>query len=167
MKRATSFRSSFVAVILPLLPLLLLSVSGCGLNIDFSKWSDNHTVVDPSPPTPTSVITAPIFRLLIVEETADRPGLPGSQQSIFASVPLRHYLNEHCAKLADGSPGWRICDKDDLGGLPAELKSAAETPRDSLPWLYVTNGKTGLSCPLPKSVDEVLEKVKAYAEGGK
>jgi hypothetical protein len=52
-------------------------------------------------------------------------------------------------------------DDDDFENLPAEFKGL-ETPK-TLPWMYVTNGKAGLSCPLPATADEVIAKVKAYA----
>lgn len=135
----------------------LLMLIGCNI-----QWVPvNPVLVDPNPPGP--VVTNPEFRLLIVEETADRPRLPAGQQGIFTSTVLRKWLKDHCKPLSDGSNGFRIVDVDDMEHLPAEFKSL-ETPK-SVPWLYVTNGKTGLSCPLPATADEVIAKVSPYAEG--
>lgn len=140
--------------------VLCLTGSGCNVQWDQLLKLD-HTVTDPSAPT---VVTQPQFRLLIVEETADRPSLPMDQLSIFVSPTLRDYLNSHCVKLADGSSGYRIVDKDDVDNLPADFRETAKLKRDSTPWLYCTDGSKGLSCPLPGSVDETLAKIKPYAE---
>lgn len=138
---------------------LLLCISSIGCNV---QWIPvNPVQVDPNPPGP--VVTNPEFRLLIVEETADRPKLPAGQQGIFTSTVLRKWLKDHCKPLSDGSNGFRIVDVDDVENLPAEFKGL-ETPK-SVPWLFVTNGTTGLSCPLPGTADEVIAKVSPYAEG--
>jgi len=139
--------------------MLLLAAGGCNV-----QWVPVDPVKpDPNPPGP--VVGERAFRLLIVEETEDRAKLPAAQQTIFASVPLRKYLRDHCHKLSDGSEGFRFVDKDQSGELPDELRKAADQPRQALPWLYVTDGVKGLSCPLPATVDDVLAKVKPYAEG--
>lgn len=102
-------------------------------------------------------------RVFIVEETADRPRLPANQQAIFASVPLRQYLKAHCVTGPDGAPAFRIIDKDAelTGDWRATLR--AHPPR-SYPWLYVSNGKSGYSGPLPNSVDELISLIKPYAD---
>ena len=138
---------------------LLLLLSGC--NIDWT--GQGHVQPDPNPP---HVVTRPEFRLLIVEETGDRPSLPASQLSIFTSTVLVDYLDQHCKKLPDGSNGYRICDKDQLKELPPDFQATAK-PGNPTPWLYCTDGTNGLSCPLPATVDEFLAKVRPYAEGVK
>jgi len=148
----------------PLKSLLLSVVLLSGCTIDWTGLlSSDHTRVDPNPP---HVVPAAEFRLLVVEETGQRPGLPASQQGIFTSVPLRTYLKQHAAKLPDGSNGFRFCDQDDVKSLPSGLREVVEQhPPQSLPWLYCTGGKEGVSCPLPGSVEELMAKVKPYAEG--
>jgi len=143
---------------------LVLILSGC--TIDWTGLlSTDHTRPDPNPPI---VTPAAEFRLLVIEETGNRPSLPAAQQSIFTSVPLRTYLKAHAAKLADGSNGFRFVDVDDVKGLPSVFREVAEVHKPlSLPWLYCTGGKEGVSCPLPGSVEELMAKVKPYAEGGK
>lgn len=138
---------------------LLLAVLCCGCNVDWT--GQRHVVVDPNPP---HIVTQPEFRLLIVEETADRPSLSPGQLSVFTSTVIRDYLDQHCKKLADGSNGFRIIDKDQVDELPADFKATAKAENPT-PWLYCTDGTNGLSCPLPATVDEFLAKVKTYAEG--
>ena len=139
--------------------LLTLLCCGCQWNID---WTGQHHVQpDPNPP---HVVTQPEFRLLIVEETADRPSLAPSQLSIFTSTSVRDYLDQHCKQLADGSNGYRIVDKDQISELPDDFRATVK-PENPTPWLYCTDGTNGLSCPLPSSPDELLAKVRPYAEG--
>jgi len=141
-----------------LLPLLLVCC-GC-LKID---WENQGPVVpDPNPP---HVVVDRQFKVLIVEETADRPKLPGSQSNIFTSVTFRHYLQDHCCKLDDGSPAFRIVDVDQIDKLPSEFRETAKLDRGKLPWLWATDGTDGISQPLPKSVDEAIEVLKPFAEG--
>jgi hypothetical protein len=135
--------------------LVLVLLAGCNV-----QWVPiNPVQVDPNPP----VVTSHEFRLLIVEETADRAKLSSGQQGIFTSTILRKWLKDHCRPLSDGSNGFRIIDIDDMEHLPSEFRSLQKP--QSVPWLYVTNGKTGLSCPLPASADELIAKVGPYAEG--
>lgn len=139
---------------------LMLSCSGC--QIPWDQWLKLDRATTDS--TPPAVITKPQFRMLIVEETADRPTLPAEQLSIFTSTTLRDYLDQHCMTLADGSHGYRIIDQDDVANLPADFQATAKVKRDSTPWLYCTDGTRGLSAPLPGSVDQLLARIKPYAE---
>lgn len=143
-----------------ILVALLLSCSGCQISWDRLLKID-HTTIDPKPP---SVITKPQFRLLIVEETADRPTLPPGQLSIFTSTTVRDYLDQHCVTLADGSHGYRIIDQDEVINLPPDFQATAKLKRESTPWLYCTDGTRGLSAPLPGSVDQFLARIKPFAE---
>ena len=143
-----------------ILVALLLSCSGCQIQWDRLLTLD-HTTTDPNPP---AVITKPQFRLLIVEETADRTTLPAGQLSIFTSTTVRDYLDHHCVTLADGSHGYRMIDQDDVANLPADFLATAKLKRESTPWLYCTDGTRGLSAPLPSSVNQFLARIKPYAE---
>lgn len=168
--KSQSFLKSLLALVLA--PLLLV-----GCTIDWTGLlSTDHTRPDPNPPV---VTPAAEFRLLVIEETGNRPGLPASQQGIFTSVPLRTYLKQHAAKLPDGSNGFRFVDVDDLDNVPAEFKGIVEQRKakalasakanrpepEPPPWVYATNGREGVSCPLPGSVEELMAKIKPYAEG--
>jgi hypothetical protein len=146
---------------LMIIATMLLWCSGCQVQWDQLLKVD-HTTIDPAPP---AVVTQPQFRLLIIEETADRPALPAEQLSIFTSTTVRDYLDQYCVTLADGSHGYRIVDQDDVANLPAEFLATAKLKRESTPWLYCTDGTRGLSASLPVSVDELLAKIGPYAEG--
>ena len=106
------------------------------------------------------------LRVLIVEETADRAKLPPSQLAILTSSIVRAKLDAVCCKGADGkTPEWRILDKDlDAAGESALWQEAMKIPRESVPWLVVTDGvRHGYSGPLPKTIDETLAIVGRYA----
>jgi len=145
-----SRRSVFVTI------ALCLMLSGCRI-----QWvPDGPSIVDPNPP-----VVERSLRVVIVEETADRPALPSGQLAILTSPVVRRWLDANCDPLGDGTRSWRIVDKDAVGGLPAELRGACEHAAESMPWLYVTDGTNGLSCPLPDSVDAFVAKIKPFAKG--
>ena len=146
-------------------PLLLASIfagRGCdGINLPDVKWPDWHLpdvihVITPDPPAP---IPGEGFRVLIVEEaTEERSKLPASQQLIFTAKAIRDYAKEHCV-----TDGFRILDDDaDMSREASVWQEAMKAPRASLPWLLVTNGKTGFSGPLPLTVDDTLAILKKY-----
>lgn len=117
-------------------------------------------------PVPNPVDPAPFpssgLRVLIVEETGDRGKLPASQRTVFTSVKLREWLNANCQKEGDDA-GWRILDKDaDMQFASETWKQAMQLPRQSTPWLIASNGRSGVSCPLPQTVDEVIATLEAY-----
>jgi hypothetical protein len=39
---------------------------------------------------------------------------------------------------------------------------ALKRPMESLPWIIISNGKTGYEGPLPKTTDELIELVDKY-----
>lgn len=129
---------------------------------------------DPKPPTPNPddpVIAPPIpdagFRVLILQNTADLTKLPPSQNAILTSGVMRAYLNSHCITGPDGKlKEWRIWDA--AGPFDAESQlwqTATKRKRDSVPWIVISNGKTGFEGPLPKTIDETMTLLEKY--GGK
>lgn len=127
----------------------------------------------PEPPTPTPVpIPEMGFRVLIVLETADISGLPAAQQSALTNTKtILPYLQRKCVKGPDGRTAeWRIWDKDvNLGGerilwQQAMGKALADylTNKGSLPWIIISDGKTGHSGPLPGNSADLLELLKRY-----
>ena len=116
---------------------------------------------DPTPPAPIPVAG---LRVLIVEETEDRPKLPANQTLILGSTLLRSWLNASCAKGADGrSPEYRILDKDTPMATDAKhWQDAMKRPRSQLPWIVISNGTTGFEGPLPATVDETLALLKKF-----
>lgn len=125
----------------------------------------------PTPPGPTPDPTpspAPIpsagLRVLILYETSELSRLPISQASILSSTTLRHYLDEKCVKVGQ-TPEYRVYDKDtDLTNESELWRAAAKRPASKLPFLIVSNGKTGWEGPLPTSLDETMAIIKRHEQ---
>lgn len=118
---------------------------------------------EPSPvPTPD---TAPIpvagFRVLIIEEEKDRIKLPPAQVAVLLSGRVQEYLDSKCVLGPDNKTReWRIFDKDIAArGLWLD---AMKRPRQSLPWIIISDGKTGYEGPLPQNVEATLQLLKKY-----
>lgn len=115
--------------------------------------------VDPSP------ITEGGKRALIVYESSEKSKLPFDQQIALDSGTLREWLGEHTDKGPDGAPEFRVWDQDvDLSFVSDVWREAMTLERESLPWLIVSNGKTGYSGPLPGTEDEILAVLRRYLE---
>lgn len=127
-----------------LFPLLLLAVlSGCPL-----------PAPGPGPgPTPDDApFPAQGLHVLIVHETKDAARLPAGQRTILWSQASREFLDSKCA-LDGKTRAWRIYDPDvDLTHEAQVWRDAMAVPRQSLPWLCLSNGRTGYSGPLPADV---------------
>lgn len=126
---------------------------------------------DPTPPGPAPDPAAPFagvtptgMRVLIVEESEKRTELPVGQRSIIQGATVRTYLRDKTAKAAGtGKPEFWILDKDDdVTALPKHWQDAMKAKRDGVPWLYIGDGKSGESVPLPKTVDEMMKVMKKY-----
>lgn len=114
----------------------------------------------PNPPPGPIPTPAPIplsgLRVLILEETGERQSLPPSQSAILTSTEIRSLLNTKCAKGRDGSPEFRLFDVDaDLSPQDKHWQEAAKLPRQSLPWLVISDGKQGYQGPLPPTVADM------------
>jgi hypothetical protein len=124
--------------------------------------------IPPTPPGPTPPGPAPIpgdgFRVLMVYESADLTKLPPDQLNVLYSQKVRDYLNTHAAKGPDGkTPEWRIWDANVPTGAEAKVwQDAMAQKRDKLPWLIVSNGKTGFAGPLPPNTDAMLRLLQQY-----
>ncbi len=142
-------------------PLIL--VIALVLLLVFSGWGVLPIPTPDPPPIPDAG-----FRVLIVEETAERGKLTRDQQTILTSTEVRAYLNSHCAKGPDGkTPEFRIFDKDtDVSHESAvwqkAMADAKATPGFVVPWLIVSDGKKGSDGPLPANVADMLAELKKY-----
>jgi len=85
--------------------------------------------------------------VLFVEES----GEPGDRGAVLYSTKIRAYITEQGgdfrkldqhAVFSDSTPQW--------------VKDAMDLPRDELPWLAASNGKSGVSVTLPAQESEVL-----------
>lgn len=118
---------------------------------------------DPDPSPKDAPIAGDGLRVLIVHETSQP--LSQSQFATIYGQQFRDYLRAKCAKGADGSAEARIWDKDvDTKDAPKHWQDAMKRPRQSIPWLIVSNGKTGFEGPLPQTLDEALAIVKRFEQ---
>lgn len=116
----------------------------------WSAMGKSGSILSPPP------IPEPGLHVLIVEETEDRGKVPPSQANIFTSVALREYLDSK-------AKGWRIFDQDVDLRLEAKLwQDAMARDRESLPWIVISNGKSGHEGPLPETVAATIDLIKKY-----
>lgn len=122
----------------------------------------------PKPPEPKPDGKAPIagegFRVLVIYESAELPKLPAAQSAILYAASVRDYLRARCAKDADNPQGaWRMWDKDvDASAESQPWKDAMKRERKSLPWVLISNGRTGYEGPLPGTITETLTLLQRY-----
>ena len=132
---------------------------------------DGHTVketrivtVTDLPPPP---IAEPGFRVMIIEDVFSRKDLPTDQYNVIMSTApgsFREFLLARAVKV-HGVPDLRfISHTNPLDQDAPYWQAAAKLPRDSYPWLIVSNGKAGYSGPLPKTTAEALALVRPFAE---
>jgi hypothetical protein len=125
----------------------------------------------PVPPVPDPPAPIPVagLHVLIVYESAELPKMPAAQQAIIFSQTVRDSLNIRCAVGPDGKTRqWRMWDKDTKGADDSPLWAAAMArPRQSVPWVIVSNGKAGFEGPLPATAAEFLELVNKYDPSNK
>lgn len=117
----------------------------------------------PQPPSPAPIPDAG-FRVLVVYEAMDAARLPAAQNAILTSGIIRDYLDAKCVVGPDGkTKEYRIWDKDTNGNLDSKLwGDAMARPRKSIPWILISDGKTGFEGPLPADVTSTLDLLKKY-----
>lgn len=115
-------------------------------------------IIDPDP----APIPAPGFRVLVVEETEERQNLPQDQLNALMSTTWREYCDQHCVKV-DNVPEYRVFDQNqDMEHESDIWKAAMARPRTQLPWIIVSNGKTGVEKPYPANLDEKMALLRQY-----
>lgn len=125
----------------------------------------------PPPPPPPPPEPAPIpmdgLRVLIVYESADMTKYPIETQVILAGADVREFLKKNCAAESANRAAFRIYDVDTnvTNDLPVWQQAMAR-PRSQVPWVIISNGKTGYEGPLPKTPSEFLELIKRYMTAG-
>jgi hypothetical protein len=86
-----------------------------------------------------------------------------SQKLILTSLDLRDYLNSRCVKESDGTAGFRFFDPDvQFAQELSHWQTVMKRARDDLPWIVVSNGKTGTEQKLPETVEDTLALIKRY-----
>jgi hypothetical protein len=137
------------------LSLIALLLSGCILPVYPPTPSPTPT------PVPPEIETGPIS-VLIVEQDSDRRNSEYIQYLNSMQSPLiRSYMDQRGKKV--GGADWLVLDVDsDVRHLPAFWQDAFNQSRDSLPWILITNGKSGFAGPLPRTEAETLSLLKKY-----
>lgn len=119
----------------------------------------------PNPPGPVPIPAAGL-RVLVVYDAAELSKLTAGQQSAIYAKSVRDYLNSKCVVGDDGkTKEWRMWDKGvDATSESKVWQEALKRSRTSVPWVVISNGKTGYEGPLPDSADKMLELLKKYGE---
>lgn len=119
---------------------------------------------DPQPdPPPIPNVTG--LHVMIVYDEVEQ--LPTSQQRILYGPEFETWLNANLPKGPDGEPTRRMYpDATDVSGDEEKWKTAFNlAPKDDLsklPWLILSNGKTGYSGPLPLTIEETIKLAEKY-----
>lgn len=111
---------------------------------------------EPKPPTP---IPADGLHALILYETDDRDTYSKGQNDVLNSTKIREYLN----KKAPGR--WRVWDDDiDLTNAAQVWKDVMKQPRSALPWIIVSDGKSGEARAITAqdNEDSILKLLQQY-----
>lgn len=135
---------------------VVIVIVGCIMPVAVDK-----DVIDNKPKPTPEVLTGPIS-VLIVEQDDDRLK-PGYEQYLnsMLSPTIRAYMDGHGNKI--NGVDWLVLDADaDPQYLFEFWQDAFRKPRDSLPWIYITNNKVGYSGPLPKTEEETLNLLRKY-----
>jgi len=126
---------------------------------------------EPKPPKPDDPkpTPAPIqkdgLRVMIVYNSALLSTMPREQQTVLFDTGLRNLMNEICVTGEDGTKEWRIYPQvTDVSGSAAIWQEAFKRPRASVPWILISNGKTGFEGPLPGNVKDTTDLIKKYKE---
>jgi hypothetical protein len=118
--------------------------------------------------------TAPIpldgFSVLFIvgKRFEEQMKMPWPQKLMVDDPRIKTYLDRTCVKVA-GQPAWR--NYDPTAAVTEEpWKTAMGRRRTSVPWIIISNGKTGFEGPLPgaraatpdQAVEELLELLRKY-----
>lgn len=125
--------------------------------------------VPPTPPGPTPPTPIAGLKVLLVEETADRPKLSAAQKAILDGLPFHLFLDSKCADDPDtqSKKGWRLHDKDQDLRLLAKFYQDAQSAvkGKSMPRIVIGSDAGGIAYegPLPATVKEAQDLVNKYA----
>jgi hypothetical protein len=117
----------------------------------------------PDPPTPAPIPVAGL-RVLAIYDTAALGTMSRAQLGALMDGNVRAYLNGHCVPGPDGkTKEWRIWDQSVITDAETPLWQAAmKRPRQALPWVIISNGKTGYEGPLPADAASTLLLLQKY-----
>ena len=113
----------------------------------------------PGPPDGEPPIEGPGLRVLFVAESSE--GMPREIEEAFYSKQVSDYLAANCVKV-DGVPDFRRVDPDtQYTDANHRFAKALARPRESLPWLIISNGVTGYEGPFPGGVTATMELLRS------
>lgn len=119
--------------------------------------------VPPKPVDPPAPIPLAGLRVLIKVERqpADLLKLTAGQREVIQSTKTDEYLNSVCTTGADGkTKEWRVYDQNqDMTNDAPHWRDAMKRAHASIPWIIISNGKTGFEGPLPPDI--TVESFKA------
>lgn len=170
-------RYSVDAVVIPLLSVTLEGKTFDVIGGEIRRLDASFTILGNVPPGPgpdpnpqDAPFPAPGFAILILHEAQETGRLTEKQKAILTSQEIRKYLHAKCVKLEDGSIAARFWDDDytqaQLSLAPQVMQRAyfelLEDAAGRLPWIGISDGRTGFSGPLPGTVAETLALLKKY-----
>ena len=98
------------------------------------------------------------LRVLIVEESTDRPQLPAAQREIFTSVPLRELIDKLGGQI-------RILDANDpTDAMAAEWRALRKRITTTPPAVVFAKPRRAVEMPLPADVEQFNEKLEGFAK---
>lgn len=111
-------------------------------------------------PIPDVVVEPPMpglnFGVLIVESRNERARLSRGQLETLQSAEFRRWL-------ANNGAEHRIWDENtDISRESEPWQKGMRRPRDSLPWLIVSNERTGFTGPLPPTLEETIALLERF-----
>lgn len=122
----------------------------------------------PPEPRPDAPFAAPGLAVLIVYESAELAKLSKGQLNTLYAKSVRDALRADCFKDDGNRNGaWRLWDKDDDPKDESKMwRDAMKVKRESVPWVVISNGKTGFSGPLPDAPEKLIDLVAKYKPKG-
>lgn len=101
--------------------------------------------------------------IILHQEKDDTKLKPGQFSAIYGKT-FRAYLEEKCVREPDGRAAYRIYDVDyDFSMAPPAYRDAVEKYKSKpLPFLIVSDGKTGYADKLPDDLDGIMNILKKY-----
>lgn len=110
----------------------------------------------PPPPDPPAPIAGDGLKVLIVFEKKEQQKLTPGQINAIWGEEMYSYMKAKSGEIL-------VADKDEnVDHIHARWKDALARPRRTMPWIIVSNGKTGTEQELPKSAAEIIALIKKY-----
>ena len=111
---------------------------------------------EPEPPTPAPIPEAGL-NILFVAESSDATKMTPGQREILFSLEGRNFLTATCGN------NWRAFDQHvQFTDQDGKWAKAIQRPRESLPWIIISNGTTGFEGPMPGSLVDLKKLVEEY-----